>query len=247
MAKRTCSIDGCDRSHAARGWCNTHWARWRKHGDPLVGARTPAATCDIAGCGRPVQGHGWCTKHYARWRRGAPVEDQPEPSLAELLAIHADASAGPGGCHPWSGPRHSAGYGLLRGGYAHRLSLELALGRELTDGEYACHHCDNPPCVNPRHLYAGSPADNVRDMVRRGRSSQRFYWVDNDAIRWLYERRVSPDRIADEMGVAPIVIRARLREMGIPSRRAGRPTNAQLRRADAALAEWRSRLGEVSA
>ena len=37
MAKRTCSIDGCETVHRARGWCNKHWERWSKHGDPLAG------------------------------------------------------------------------------------------------------------------------------------------------------------------------------------------------------------------
>lgn len=36
MAERTCSIEGCDRPHAARGWCALHYGRWRKHGDPTV-------------------------------------------------------------------------------------------------------------------------------------------------------------------------------------------------------------------
>lgn len=34
MAKSTCSVEGCDKDAVARGWCPTHWARWRKHGDP---------------------------------------------------------------------------------------------------------------------------------------------------------------------------------------------------------------------
>ena len=36
MANRTCSIEGCDRPTLARGWCSTHYTRWRKHGDPGV-------------------------------------------------------------------------------------------------------------------------------------------------------------------------------------------------------------------
>jgi hypothetical protein len=38
-ATRTCSIDGCNRTHKARGWCGTHYLRWRNHGDPLRVAR----------------------------------------------------------------------------------------------------------------------------------------------------------------------------------------------------------------
>ena len=50
MDKRTCSIDGCDRVLRARGWCTTHWARWKKHGDPNVGARVTLAECVVEGC-----------------------------------------------------------------------------------------------------------------------------------------------------------------------------------------------------
>jgi hypothetical protein len=51
----------------------------------------------------------------------------------------------------------------------HRVALEEKLGRPIRPGMFACHHCDNPPCVNPEHLYEGTPADNTRDMMTRGR------------------------------------------------------------------------------
>lgn len=52
---------------------------------------------------------------------------------------------------------------------ATRVSLELALGRPLAPGLYACHTCDNPPCVNPVHLYEGTATRNMRDAVERRR------------------------------------------------------------------------------
>ena len=75
-------------------------------------------------------------------------------------------------CWPYLWGRSSTGYGSLRWNgrvdKSHRVAYELAYG-EVPDGLWVLHHCDNPPCCNPYHLYAGTPKDNVRDMMDRGR------------------------------------------------------------------------------
>ncbi len=44
-------------------------------------------------------------------------------------------------------------------------------GAPLVRGEVVCHHCDNPPCLNVRHLFVGTQTDNMRDMAQKGRGS----------------------------------------------------------------------------
>ena len=50
--------------------------------------------------------------------------------------------------------------------YAHRMAWILANG-EIPEGKYVCHHCDNPPCCNPDHLYIGTQVENMRDASER--------------------------------------------------------------------------------
>lgn len=76
-------------------------------------------------------------------------------------------------CWEWSAFCNSLGYGMFRIGkrmpLAHRVSYELNIGA-IPNGLLICHKCDNPRCVRPEHLYAGTDADNSRDRVSRGRS-----------------------------------------------------------------------------
>lgn len=74
-------------------------------------------------------------------------------------------------CWPWLGSR-SDGYGVLnfqgKAWKAHRLIWSL-VNNPIPEGAFICHHCDNPPCCNPHHLFLGSPLANMRDAANKGR------------------------------------------------------------------------------
>ena len=75
-------------------------------------------------------------------------------------------------CLVWTGYITNHGYGQVsiegRRIRAHRLAYELAFG-EIPEGLQVNHHCDNPRCVEPAHIYAGTAKDNVEDSIVRGR------------------------------------------------------------------------------
>ncbi len=86
---------------------------------------------------------------------------------------HVDSSKGPDNCWNWLAFRDKSGYGTTywrgkRGLKAHRVAYALIHG-SIPDGLFVLHSCDNPSCCNPKHLYLGTHADNMADMVSKNR------------------------------------------------------------------------------
>lgn len=114
-----------------------------------------------------------------------------------------------GDCWLWTGARDKDGYGAFafqgKMYRANRVALKLS-GVDIPPGFYACHTCDNPSCVNPGHLYAGSPTDNMRDAVERDRvnSGERNHHakLTEDAVRFIRSSDEACGVLATRFGVS---------------------------------------------
>jgi len=149
---KTCSVSGCTNKYRSIGLCGTHWKINKKYGTP-----TP-----LCWCGEPAQTQ---VGNYA------PSLLCKSHTLTERFWGYVDVKT-EDECWEWTGTKTAANYGLIWWNdglqYAHRLSLEMD-GRPVPERWHACHTCDNPPCVNPNHLFVGTPKDNAQDKVAKGR------------------------------------------------------------------------------
>lgn len=117
-----------------------------------------------------------------------------------------------GQCWVWTGPRNVNGYGRAtmdgKRQYAHRYAYAQAFG-EVPRGLMVCHRCDNPLCVNPGHLFAGTHSDNMADAARK----QRFPRGEAHHCSVITEQQVSD--ATERLLAGTHTVREMAREYGV--------------------------------
>lgn len=176
---RICSVDGCGKRHSAKGFCNSHYLRHFKHGDPLGG--TPSrkkvpTTCIVDGCVSTAVSLDLCKLHYARQSRYGSTSrirktaDAGEPF--QWLLDHASYAGSD--CLSWPFHRTPSGYAGVtvngRSARASRVMCEISHGGPPSSKHHAAHSCGrgHEGCVNPNHLSWKTTAENSADKLIHG-------------------------------------------------------------------------------
>lgn len=185
LSKRQCEQCGKDLEPGRQRFCSTNCQAnnyYHTVVKPAVSAAKetrPPRVCELCGKEFSAKAHGrrrFCSdgceqKAYNRTRRARPIS----PADVERYWALVDRR-GLDECWMWKGRLDEDGYGVCSAGArqvrAHRLGWILAHPEEeLTPEQVVRHSCDHPACQNDQHLLRGSNAENVADMLSRGRNS----------------------------------------------------------------------------
>lgn len=207
--QRICSVDGCGKRHAAKGYCPTHLARFKKHGSPhvVLDRKKPDQGCKVDGCNDPHHAKGYCARHRAKLAvYGTPLGGRDGTRPGEPLQWIKDNCNHQGDdCLPWPFEVTDYGYGTVRHKgrkrVASRVMCEFAHGAA-PDHMDAAHRCHNPICCNPKHLKWATRSENNIDMFDNGTAmcGERVEWwvkLKEEDVRAIRSRAASGEMLKD--------------------------------------------------
>lgn len=221
-----CNIDDCGRPSVGRKMCQTHYSRYRKHGDPRAMLRaTPVMNgpkiCIFEECGEPSKSKGYCDKHYQRFWKHGDASTRLRAANGECMEwAHRHKDHMGEACLIW--PYASGGRGDPVVGYnghqhsACRVMCELAHGLPPTPKHEAAHNCGkaHEGCINPTHLRWATSSENKGDKVAHGTHTCGDIHpvskiTEHEALRILLGNE-RPCDLAKELGVThSLIIRIR--------------------------------------
>lgn len=206
---KVCSIEGCiGTKHIVRGLCKKHYYDWRNYGE---GKGT--VECSILDCHNVGQiTKGFCKRHYAKFLRyGDPLGGRKTPDGAGERFLKNIPQTDECVLWPYG---TSKGYGATSLGgkgrtSASRISLILHVGPPPEEGMHAAHDplkCNNPLCVNPRHLRWATAEDNIMDRVivgtiSRGTSNAKSKLTEKQVLVAYHAPQTEVIKLSKEFGV----------------------------------------------
>ena len=154
QSTRTCSIEGCSKPAVSRGWCEKHYSRWKRHGDPnVVKLSREKHLCSVEGCERDARSLGLCRAHWTRLKKSGDVQENKPVrtvlfggNIEDRLWRFVDRSDN-SSCWIWTRAIQPNGYGTInwdgKSFLAHRVAYDIPCGTGTPIDSAAT------PCMSP--------------------------------------------------------------------------------------------------
>jgi hypothetical protein len=179
--------------------------------------------CKYDDCQSKVVGWGYCQKHYRRFMKyGSPDGTKYTQEPMEVRFWRFVDKRAEDECWPWIGNTNPKGYGQFSVGKkaqgsegAHRTSWKIHNNQDIPSKMHIMHLCDNPICVNPKHLRLGTAKENTHDMIQKGRKRtvapkgdlNGKAILDEEKVRLIRESKLNHAELGRQLGVSPNCIR----------------------------------------
>lgn len=158
--------------------------------------------CTVEGCHRSHYAKGLCEAHYQRLKKGQSLTEKSVYEKTALEKFQSKYEVMPNGCWHWKHPRSDGRANTFwyegKVSSAYKVSYMIHKG---PIGDLWVDRCDNGLCVNPDHLFLGSPKENTQDMIQKGRQVRK-QGEGRGKVAKLTEVQVREIKSAAQSGVA---------------------------------------------